>query len=92
MLSDIFTKKNIEILQLILDRELHIRDIADELKCSPAKVHNAVKVFKKYNLVLEKEKKNKKIIIPNHDSKLLKKIKELFELEKEVKVSAGAGT
>ena len=85
MLSELFTKKNLEILLFILNHQYHIRDIADELKCSPAKVHSAVKLFKQYDLVKENKVKNKLIIIANHESKLLKKINELLKLEKENK-------
>jgi len=82
MLSEIFTKKNIEILVFIASHEYHIRDIADTLKCSPAKVHNAVKLFKQYGLIREEKVKNKKIIIANKESIIFKKIMELLKFEK----------
>jgi len=82
MLEQLFTRLNIQILKLILQKELHLRDIAAELHCSPAKVHNAITLFKQYNLVKEQPKKNMLIITPNKSSKLLQKIMELLELEK----------
>ncbi len=85
MLSNIFTKKNLEILVFITSHEYHIRDIADALKCSPAKVHNAIKLFKTYNLIREEKIKNRNIVIVNKESLLLKKIMELLKLEKERK-------
>jgi DNA-binding MarR family transcriptional regulator len=82
MLSELFTKKNLEILVFISEHEYHIRDIADTLKCSPAKVHNAVKLFKQYGIVKEKQVKNKKIVIANRDSIMFKKIMELVNISK----------
>ncbi|MFH1505794.1 MAG: helix-turn-helix domain-containing protein [archaeon] len=73
-LAAIFTKNNILILKLIDHKELHLRDIADELHISPASVHNAVKLFKKHKLIIEIRKKNLLIIKPNHQSKLYQKI------------------
>ncbi len=82
MLSEIFTKKNIEILVFITTHEYHIRDIADALKCSPAKVHNAVKLFKHYGIIREEKVKNRNIIITNKESIIFKKIMELLKFEK----------
>ena len=62
MISKIFTKKNLEILNLLRKESLHIRDIANRLKCSPAKVHDGIRLFKKHDLVKEVEEKNRKII------------------------------
>ena len=82
MLSEIFTKKNLEILVFISSHEYHLRDIADALKCSPAKVHNAVKLFKHYGLVREENVKNMKIMTANKESAMYKKIMELLKFEK----------
>ena len=80
-LSKIFTKKNIEILKL-LDREnLHIRDIAERLKCSPAKVHDSIKLFKKHDFIIETKDKNKIIIKLNKNNQLLKNIENLIKNE-----------
>ena len=75
----LFTKKNLEILDFISENELHLRDIADETKISAAKVHNAVQLFKKYQLVEEIKKKNRKIIILNRESSLFRKMREMIE-------------
>ncbi|MBI2147381.1 hypothetical protein HYU19_02775 [Candidatus Woesearchaeota archaeon] len=82
MIEDIFTRKNLQVLKLILEKELHLRDIAAELHCSPAKVHNAITIFKKYGLVKEKRHKNMIITQPNHQSRLLQKIIELMEMDR----------
>ena len=81
-LSRIFTKKNIEVLNLLEKESLHIRDIAERLKCSPAKVHSTIQLFKENNLVTEEKEKNRKIIRLNKKNELLKKIESLIKTEK----------
>tara|TARA_Y100000310_G_scaffold331012_1_gene403806 strand:- start:708 stop:2375 length:1668 start_codon:yes stop_codon:yes gene_type:complete len=80
-LSEIFTKTNLKILEILLKGRLHIREIAQRLDCSPAKVHNAVKMFKEHNLINEIKDKNKIIISINKDSPLLNKIESILNLE-----------
>ena len=46
-LPNIFTKINVQILELLSREKLHIREIAGRIKCSPAKVHACIKIFKK---------------------------------------------
>ncbi|MBS3103136.1 winged helix-turn-helix transcriptional regulator, partial [Candidatus Woesearchaeota archaeon] len=81
-LSEVFTKKNIEILRLLFEENLHIRDIANRLGISPGKVHNSIKIFKKNNLVIETKEKNKKIISLNKNNTSLNEINNLIN-EKE---------
>ncbi len=78
-LTEIFTKKNIEVLRLLLKESLHIRDIAAKLDISPAKVHSTIQLFKKNNLVKENKDKNKIIISLNKESVLLKDIINLLD-------------
>lgn len=80
MLPRIFTRKNIEILQLISEKELCIREIAQELKISPGKVHNSIKLFKKNKMIIEQKIKNRLVIRPNRTNQLYKKIKLLMNL------------
>ncbi len=80
-LSKLFTKKNIEILNLLETESLHIRDIADKLNISPAKVHGTIQLFKKHNIVNETKDKNKLIIKLNKSNKLLKNIENLMDTE-----------
>jgi len=80
-LTKLFTKKNIEILELLEKESLHIRDIADKLGISPAKVHGTIQLFKKHNIVNEIKDKNKKIIKLNKNNRLLKNIESLMERE-----------
>jgi adenylosuccinate lyase len=79
--TEIFTKKNIEILRLLSKESLHIRDIASKLDISPAKVHATIQLFKKNNLIKETKEKNKIIISLNKDSSLLKLIQNLLEAD-----------
>ena len=77
-LTDIFTKKNIEVLRLLSKESLHIRDIAGKLDISPAKVHSTIQLFKKHNLIKENKEKNKIVISLNKESTLLKNIIDLL--------------
>ena len=58
MVSKLFTKKNIKIIYLLKEKNLHLRAIAEELKISPAKVHSALKLFQKYHLTKTQKHKN----------------------------------
>tara|TARA_Y100000310_G_scaffold70474_1_gene66143 strand:- start:4111 stop:5769 length:1659 start_codon:yes stop_codon:yes gene_type:complete len=81
-LSEIFTKKNIEVLKLLSKESLHIRDIAAKLDISPAKVHATIQLFKKNNLIKENQDKNKIIISLNKDSSLLQNIQDILDVDK----------
>jgi len=80
-ITEIFTKKNIEILRLLSKESLHIRDIASKLDISPAKVHSTIQLFKKNNLIKENKEKNKIIISLNKESSLLKEIQNLLDVD-----------
>ena len=80
-LSKIFTKKNIEILDLLFRESLHIRDIAEKLNISPAQVHNTIQTFKENSLVKEIQEKNKKIITLARENPMLKEIENLLNVE-----------
>jgi len=80
-LSKIFTKKNIEILDLLFRESLHIRDIAEKLKISPAQVHNTIQTFKENSLVKEIQEKNRKIITLARENPMLKEIENLLNVE-----------
>ena len=83
-LSAIFTKINLQILELLSRENLHIREIADRIKCSPAKVHACIKTFKKNGLAKEIEEKNRKVIVLNLDNELTKQILDLINIDKSV--------
>ncbi len=82
-IAGIFTKKNIEILDLLSRESLHMRDIANRLGISPAKVHSTIQLFRKNNLVRENKEKNRIIISLNKESLLLKEIQSLLSTGRE---------
>ncbi|HLD87168.1 MAG TPA: lyase family protein [Candidatus Nanoarchaeia archaeon] len=81
-LPSIFTKTNLEILSLLKKEKLHIREIADRLGCSPAKVHGAIETFRQHNLIEEVWEKNRKVIALNMKSSLLAGIAKLMDTGK----------
>ncbi len=83
-LSNIFTKINIQILELLSKERLHIREIAERVKCSPAKVHACIKVFKKNDIIKEVDDKNRKVIVLNLDNDLTKNILQLINIDKSI--------
>ena len=83
-LPNIFTKINIQILDLLSREHLHIREIAERIKCSPAKVHACIKIFKKNNIAKEVDEKNRKVIVLNLDNELTKQILDLVNIDKSV--------
>ena len=80
-ISEIFTKKNIEVLNLLSKESLHIRDIATQLDISPAKVHATIQLFKKNKLVKENKEKNRIIISLNKGSSLLQNIQNILNVD-----------
>lgn len=64
-LNNIFTKRNIEILKLINNNEMHIREIANNLNISPATVHKFVTLLDQYDLIKQTQVKNRILITLN---------------------------
>ena len=87
-LPKIFTKINIQILELLSRERLHIREIAERVKCSPAKAHACIKIFKETNIVKEINDKNRKVIVLNLDNELTKQILQLVNFDKSVETYA----
>ena len=81
-LPNIFTKINLQILELLSKERLHIREIASRLGCSPAKAHACIKVFKKNNIIKEVDDKNRKVIVLNLENGLTKQILQLINSDK----------
>lgn len=79
-LSRIFTKTNLQILSLILNEQIHLREIAERLKCSPAKVLGCIKLFEQHGIVRIVNEKNRKIVHLNRDSPLSRQIIDMLEL------------
>ncbi|MBI2653106.1 winged helix-turn-helix transcriptional regulator, partial [Candidatus Woesearchaeota archaeon] len=86
-LPNIFTKINIQILELISREKLHIREIAQRIKCSPAKVHACIKIFKKNDIIKEVDEKNRKVIVLNLENELTKQILQLINIDKSIEAS-----
>src|SRR3989338_11074213 len=85
-LPNIFTKINIQILDLLSREHLNIREIAERIKCSPAKAHACIKIFKKSGIAKEVDEKNRKVIVLNLDNELTKQILDLINIDKSVEI------
>ncbi len=83
-LSKIFTKVNVQILELLSRERLHIREIAERVKCSPAKAHACIKIFKKHGIVMEVEEKNRKVIVLNLENELTKQVVQIINIDKSI--------
>jgi len=79
-LSKIFTKINLQILNLILNERLHIREIAERLDCSPAKVLGCIKLFEQNGIVRVVDEKNRRVVQFNRENQLAKQILELIDM------------
>lgn len=76
-----------QIFELLSKEKLHIREIAGRVKCSPAKVHACIKIFKKNDIVKEVTDKNRKVIILNLENDLTKQIVQLINIDKNIDYS-----
>ncbi|MBI2558183.1 adenylosuccinate lyase [Candidatus Woesearchaeota archaeon] len=83
-LSSIFTRANLQILEILSREKLHIREIAERVKCSPAKAHACIKLFKKNSIVKEVVEKNRRVIVLNLDNGLTKQILQLVNFDKAI--------
>lgn len=81
-ISALLTRRNLEILELISQQSLALREIAEQLKCSPGKVHQAIAVFKGFEIIKTERKKGRLIISPNKENPLYQKIKALININK----------
>ena len=81
-LAELFTKKNVEILDLLMKKPFHIREIAAQLKCSPAKVHGTIQLFKRIGLAKEVHYKNRKVVVLEKNNGVLEQIRALMHPER----------
>lgn len=80
-LNKLFTRKNLIILkELASKNETYIREISENTGVSPGQVHQAIKIFKKFNFIKEKKLKNKKILSLDLNNLLLCKIRQLLNI------------
>lgn len=75
----IFTKTNIQIIRVLSGHRLHIREIAQRIKCSPAKVHAAVQMFREHDMISLSKRKNKVVLSLNKRNSLVKKVLAILE-------------
>lgn len=80
IIPELATDKNLDILDLIAREELSIRSIAERLDCSPAKVHQAVALFKRHGMVTTERKKNTLLVKPNRGNPLYRGVKSLINI------------
>ena len=83
-LSRIFTKINIQILELLSKEKLHIREIAERIRCSPAKVHACIQLLKDSGIATEVDEKNRKVIVLNLENELTRQILQLVNIDKSI--------
>jgi len=83
-LPNIFTKINVQILELLSKEKLHIREIAERIKCSPAKVHACIQLFKKNSIAKEVDEKNRKVVVLNIENELTRQILGLINIDKSI--------
>ncbi|MDA1197152.1 MAG: lyase family protein [Nanoarchaeota archaeon] len=77
-IEKIFTKQNLRILHILEQGPSHLREIADKLKISPAKVHGAITLFSKHNLINEQKEKNRRVITLNTKSDLIQGLDQML--------------
>lgn len=79
-IQNIITKQNIVIFKLLDEKNYSIRELAEAAKCSPGRVHSAVKILLKFGIVKTKRKKNKVLIIANRKNPIYKRVKSLLNI------------
>lgn len=81
-ISKLMTDSNLRIFELLVNSSFSVRDLAKEINCSPAKVIQFTKLFKKNDLIKLKADKNRKIIELNGQHPLVKSIVSLIFVNK----------
>jgi predicted nucleotidyltransferase len=87
-LAQLLTKTNLAILEVISGWEMSLRDVAAAVSCSPAKVHQAFRLFEKQGIVSIRKYKNQRIAIVNRDNALYQKIRAMTNVSKLIGASA----
>ena len=73
-LSRLFGPFNLKIVELLIDKDYSVRELAKNINCSPAKITQFVKLFKKANFVEIKKDQNKKIITLRKSNPFIRQI------------------
>ncbi|MFH1587082.1 MAG: nucleotidyltransferase domain-containing protein [Candidatus Diapherotrites archaeon] len=81
-LPKLLTPFNLKILEMLIDENISVRDLAKKIKCSPAKITQFIKLFKKDNLIKTSKEKNKKILILNKENPVIRQIISLLFIDR----------
>ena len=78
----LLTRTNLEMLSALAEQEYSLRELAERLKCSPAKIHQAAKIFKRHGLILTERRRNRLFLKPDRKSPLYQRIKALINISR----------
>jgi predicted nucleotidyltransferase len=81
-LSENFSSFNFKIFEVLIDESFSVRDLAKKVKCSPAKITQFIKAFKKKNLIKTINKKNMKLLEINKENIIAKQLISLIFINK----------
>ena len=81
-LDKLLTQFNLKIFELLIDGTLSVRDLAKKVNCSPAKITQFSKLFKKSDLITLKKEKNRKLLVLNKENPLVREIITLLFINK----------
>lgn len=81
-LARLFTKSNLAVLAELAKGEHSVRELAGVLGCSPAKIHQAAKLFARHGIVLAERRQNRLVLRPNRASPLYQKIQALVNTDR----------
>src|SRR3989344_3244770 len=81
-LSKLLGPFNLKIVELLIDKEYSVRELAKHINCSPAKITQFIQLFGKKDFIEIKKHQNKKIIALNKDSAFIRQIISLIFIYK----------
>lgn len=85
---ELFSDKNIKILNALGDGELHIREISRKVGCSSGTAMRAIKLFRRYGIVKGKKLGNMIKIALNYESPLLRSLRACINLHRLLQISS----
>jgi len=80
-LAKLCTAHNLAIFSALSEEEGSIRELAERTGSSPAKVLQAIKLFKEQGLINERKQKNRRVISLKQTHPLTRQLKALFNLD-----------
>ncbi|MBR9702566.1 winged helix-turn-helix transcriptional regulator, partial [Candidatus Woesearchaeota archaeon] len=81
-LAQLFTTRNLALFTALTEKEGSIRELAERTQSSPAKVLQAIKIFKERSLVTEEQRKNRRVIQLNTTHPLTRQIRTLINIDR----------